>query len=178
MQVHYHNGSATLQDFSTGNWNQQCGVYHTGQRSHPSVPWVKAPYIRCCDNRLPRPCRDDWTWQATVPGRGKRCSEWGAGVATLPPRTYQDAFSDVADSENRRCGTGTLYADLRVSAVSVVPAGGYLAYRGSPTCDTTSTTVDILRAILAVSGCANTDSGDTVREVLQIGEMLALRYHR
>lgn len=51
-----------------------------------------------------------------------------------------------------RCDTGTLYADLRVSAVSVVPAGGYLAYQGSPTGDTTSTTVDIPRIIFAVSG--------------------------
>ena len=84
--------------------------------------------------------------------RGKRGSQWDAGVATLPPQAYQDAASDAAHSENWRCDTGTLYADLRVSAVSVVPAGGYLAYRGSPTCDTASTTVDIPRAILAVSG--------------------------
>lgn len=87
-----------------------------------------------------------------MPGRGGRDSQWDTGVATLPPRAYQDAFSDAADSENWRCDTGTLYADLRVSAVSVVPAGGYLAYQGSPTGDTASIVVDIPRAILAVSG--------------------------
>lgn len=59
--------------------------------------------------------------------------------------------ANAADSENWRCDTGTLYADLHVSAVSVVPAGGYLAYQGSPTGDTASIVVDIPRAILAVS---------------------------
>lgn len=51
-----------------------------------------------------------------------------------------------------RRGTGTPHANLRISAVSVVPAGDHLAYQGSTTGDTASTTVDIPRIILAVSG--------------------------
>lgn len=51
-----------------------------------------------------------------------------------------------------RRDTGTPHADLRVPAVSVVPAGDHLAYQGSTTGDTASTTVDIPRIILAVSG--------------------------
>lgn len=50
-----------------------------------------------------------------------------------------------ADSERPRVG-------LLVSALSVVPAGRYLAYQGSPRADIWGTTVDIPRIVLAVSG--------------------------
>ncbi len=50
-----------------------------------------------------------------------------------------------ADSGKPRVG-------LLVSAVSVVPAGRYLAYQGSPRADIWGTTVDIPRIILTVSG--------------------------
>ena len=59
------------------------------------------------------------------------------------------------------------------STVSVVPAQNYLIYLCASSPDTTSSIVDIPRPILAISTFMNTDRADTLREVLQKGEMLA-----
>lgn len=72
----------------------------------------------------------------------------GTGHGRQPGKIAADAAYNAA----WRRDTGTPHADLRISAVSVVPAGDHLAYQGSTTGDTASTTVDIPRIILAVSG--------------------------
>lgn len=72
----------------------------------------------------------------TTDGGGKRRMTGNAGGIPM---------GADADSGSPRVG-------LPASAVSVVPAGKYLAYLCSPRADIWGTTVDIPRIVLAVSG--------------------------